>query len=326
MPRKRRPEGTRAPNGASSIYYSETDGYWHGRVTMGVRDDGKPDRRHVQAKTETEVIDKVRKLERDRDSGNARKPGRAWTVEKWLTHWVENIAVHSVRYKTLQGYRTAVYKHLIPGIGAHRMDRIEPEHFERFYARMQAAGASAGTAHQVHRTAKTAFNEYFRRQRITGNPIAFVKAPRVEEKEVEPFTPQEAKSIITAALKRRNGVRYVVALALGCRQGEALGFKWDRLDRGNRLYRVRQALQRQAWQHGCDDPHACGATSSGGVPGQLHPASQPQELHSRREGPPPSVPAELHQAREQLPAAARWWARRGRREVEGWSPELRSAR
>ncbi|CAL99812.1 integrase-like protein [Saccharopolyspora erythraea NRRL 2338] len=259
MPRKRRPEGTRAPNGASSIYYSETDGYWHGRVTMGVRDDGKPDRRHVQAKTETEVIDKVRKLERDRDSGNARKPGRAWTVEKWLTHWVENIAVHSVRYKTLQGYRTAVYKHLIPGIGAHRMDRIEPEHFERFYARMQAAGASAGTAHQVHRTAKTAFNEYFRRQRITGNPIAFVKAPRVEEKEVEPFTPQEAKSIITAALKRRNGVRYVVALALGCRQGEALGFKWDRLDRGNRLYRVRQALQRQAWQHGCDDPHACGA-------------------------------------------------------------------
>lgn len=53
MPRKRRPEGTRAPNGASSIYYSETDGYWHGRVTMGVRDDGKPDRRHVQAKTET---------------------------------------------------------------------------------------------------------------------------------------------------------------------------------------------------------------------------------------------------------------------------------
>ncbi len=31
------------------------DGKWHGRVTMGVRDDGKPDRRHVERKTEAEV-------------------------------------------------------------------------------------------------------------------------------------------------------------------------------------------------------------------------------------------------------------------------------
>ena len=36
----------RTPNGASSIYLGK-DGYWHGRVTVGVRDDGSPDRRHV---------------------------------------------------------------------------------------------------------------------------------------------------------------------------------------------------------------------------------------------------------------------------------------
>ena len=39
MPRKKRAEGTRAPNGASSIYLGK-DGRWHGRVTVGVRDDG----------------------------------------------------------------------------------------------------------------------------------------------------------------------------------------------------------------------------------------------------------------------------------------------
>nr|WP_242534426.1 hypothetical protein [Saccharopolyspora erythraea] len=59
MPRKRRPEGTRAPNGSSSIYYSETDGYWHGRVTMGVKDDGSPDRRHVKRKDEGECRRRV---------------------------------------------------------------------------------------------------------------------------------------------------------------------------------------------------------------------------------------------------------------------------
>ena len=77
----------RKPNGASSIYRGK-DGYWHGRVTVGVRDNGAPDRRHVQGKTEAEVIRKVRDLERQRDSGAVRKPGQRWTVATWLTHWV----------------------------------------------------------------------------------------------------------------------------------------------------------------------------------------------------------------------------------------------
>jgi integrase len=78
-------KSTRTANGRSSIYEG-SDGYWHGRVTMGVRDDGKPDRRHVRGKDKAAVTAKVRKLERQRDEGIITKPGRAWSVEKWLTH------------------------------------------------------------------------------------------------------------------------------------------------------------------------------------------------------------------------------------------------
>lgn len=88
----------RRPNGASSIY-QDKDGGWHGRVTVGTRDDGRPDRRHVRGKTEAEVTTKVRRLERERDSGTVRKPGQRWTVAAWLTHWVENIAGPAVRDK-----------------------------------------------------------------------------------------------------------------------------------------------------------------------------------------------------------------------------------
>jgi hypothetical protein len=83
---RKRNQGTRAPNGASTIYYSEYDGRWHGRVTVGVLDDGRPDRRHVKRKTEAEVSRAVQKLEQQRSSGKVRKPGSAWTVEQWLTH------------------------------------------------------------------------------------------------------------------------------------------------------------------------------------------------------------------------------------------------
>src|SRR5262245_23810941 len=151
MPRKKRAEGTRAPNGAATVYLGY-DGRWHGRVIVGVRDDGRPDRRHVNAKTEAEVLTKIRDLEKARDTGRTKRPGRAWIVETWLIHWVETIAAPSVRLNTLSGYRVAVRTHLIPGLGKHRLDRLQPEHLEKLYAKMIESGSAPGTAHQVHRT------------------------------------------------------------------------------------------------------------------------------------------------------------------------------
>jgi integrase len=253
-----RQKATRESNLRSSIYQGE-DGYWHGRVTMGVRDNGSPDRRHVMSKDRATVTAKVRRLERQRDDGVTIRPGRAWTVEKWLIHWLENVARPSVRYKPYLGYRTAVYQHLIPGLGAHRIDRIQPEHFEKLYARMQARGLRAGTAHQVHRTARTAFGEAFKRGYIARNPVALAKPPRVEDAEVDPFEADEIDRLLKLALRKRNGVRFVIALALGLRQGEALGLKWSRLHEPSKTLEIMKGLQRQTWQHGCDDPHVCGA-------------------------------------------------------------------
>lgn len=252
------PEAGRAANLRSSIYQG-SDGRWHGRVTMGVRDDGTPDRRHVASKDRAKVAAKVRQLERQRDSGNIVKPGRPWTVEQWLTHWLENIVRPSVRYKPYVGYRTAVCRHLIPGLGAHRIDRIQPEHFEKLYARMLGSGLKPGTAHQVHRTARAAFGEAFKRGNIVRNPVALARPPRVEDTEVDPFEADEVSRVLAAALTRRNGVRFVIALALGLRQGEALGLKWSRLHEPSKTLEIMQAVQRRTWQHGCADPHACGA-------------------------------------------------------------------
>jgi hypothetical protein len=62
-------------------------------------------------------LQKVRQLEKDREAGRTKRPGKAWTVEAWLMHWLDNIAAPSVRTKTLVGYETAIRRHLIPGLG-----------------------------------------------------------------------------------------------------------------------------------------------------------------------------------------------------------------
>src|SRR5260370_40635573 len=83
-------------------------------------------RRHAKSKNRAKVAAKVRELERQRDEGNVTKPGRAWSVAKWLEQSLENIAKPSVRYKTYVRYRTAVRKHLITSVRAHPLCRLQP--------------------------------------------------------------------------------------------------------------------------------------------------------------------------------------------------------
>ncbi|TWV41317.1 site-specific integrase [Streptomyces misionensis] len=254
---------TRQPNGRSSIYFGK-DGKWHGRVTVGVRDDGTPDRRHVERKTRAEVTAAVRELEKQRDAKTVKKPGKAWTVKAWLTHWIENVAPLAVNDNTMVGYRVAVRKHLIPGLGAHRLDKLKPEHIEAFYAKMQANGSKPATAHQVHRTFRAALNEAVRRGHLGKNPVQLAKAPKVGEYEVEPYTVAEVQRLLKAADRHRNSARWAVALALGLRQGEVLGLRWEDVDLEGGFLVVRRSRHRPQYAHGCVEP--CGRKAAGYCP------------------------------------------------------------
>lgn len=301
----------RTPNGASSIYLGK-DGYWHGRVTVGIKDDGRPDRRHVMG-TQADVTRKVRTLERQRDSGTVRRSGSSWTVEKWLTHWVENIAAPFVRENTISGYRVAVNVHLIPGLGKHRLERLQPEHLERFYVQMMRNGSAAATAHQAHRTLRTALNEAVRRGHLSRNPATLAKAPRVPESEVEPYSIDEIRLLLKTALDGRNGARWAVALALGLRQGEALGLKWSDVDLATGSLVVRRGRLRPRWRHGCGG--TCGRKYGGYCPQREAMRDETAETKSRAGRRGIGLPAELvellrdhhdEQDRERETAAQLW--------------------
>lgn len=280
---------SRQPNGASSIYLGK-DGKWHGYVTVGVKDDGRPDRRHVKRKTRAETTKAVRELEKARDSGGVRKAGQTWTVESWLVHWVENIAALHVSENTIDGYRVAVYHHLIPGLGAHRLTKLEPEHLERFYKKMQENGSAAGTAHQVHRTVRAALNEAKRRRHLTENPATIAKAPRLEEEEVVPYTVEEVQLLLEVANRQRNSARWVIALALGLRQGEVLGLKWTDVDFDLGVLIVHRGRLRPRYQHGCGDP--CGR-KPGYCPQKVNIRRETKDTKSRAGRRPIGVPDEL---------------------------------
>ncbi|MFD7446673.1 tyrosine-type recombinase/integrase [Streptomyces sp. NPDC059909] len=166
---------------------------------------------------------------------------------------MHEIAKKYVSENTYDGYEVDVRVHLVPGIGAHRLDRLEPEHLEAFYAKMQCDGSKAGTAHHVHRTVRVALAEARRRGHVSRNVAEIARAPRLEEEEIEPYTIEEVQSLLLEASKLRNSTRWVVALALGLRQGEALGLQWEDVDLDAGYVRIRRNRLRPRYRHGCGD-------------------------------------------------------------------------
>lgn len=249
---------TRRPNGRSTIYYSEADGYWHGRVTMGIKDDGSPDRRHRKGRTEAEVTKKVRALERKRDAAQVDKPGRAPTVEQWMTTYLETIAPRGLAPRSLDDYWSKTKNWILPCIGKHRLDRLQPEHLDKLYAKMNAAGKADSHVLKVHRILSRALEVAHRRGKVGRNVAKLIDSPSASETEVNPLTGTEARAILEAATERRNGARWSVGLALGLRQGEALGLRWSYVDLETKQVRIWWQLQRVPWRHGCEDPSTCG--------------------------------------------------------------------
>ncbi len=233
----------RAASGESSIVKG-ADGRFHGYVSMGLKEGGKRDRRHVAAGRRADVVRMVRELEDQRDAGIVLTTGRGLTVGQWVQLWLDTIAARKVRPSTLAGYRTCVAR-ITLHLGHHRLDRLQPEHLEAFYSRLQEGGLSPTTVLLHHRVISRALKVAMQRGRVARNVATLVDAPTPEHDEVVPLTAEEARKILQAASDLPNGARWSVALALGLRQGEALGLLWDAVDLDAGTLTVRRALQRQ---------------------------------------------------------------------------------
>jgi len=299
-----------------STIYKGNDGRWHGRVTMGLNDEGRTERRHVASTTRQRVVERVRVLEKARDEGGLVKLPEHWTVAAWLEHWLENISRPFVKRSTYEGYRAAVRVHLIPALGQHRLSALRPEHLERLYVRMLKLRTRRGTTmtpgrvHQVHRTVRAALNEAVRRGHIRQSPAELAKAPTADDHEVVPYSVDEIRRIFTTATNHRNGTRWVVALALGLRQGEALGLQWGDVDWSRAVLTIRRSRTLPRYAHGCDP--SCGRKYAGHCPDRVDDRPTTDTTKSRAGRRVVPLPQRSSSCCERTPSTRRRSARRPR--------------
>lgn len=252
----------RAPAGRGSIYRDEAG--WHGWVSLGTDPlTGKRRRRHLRGATRAEVVKAVQKLEAERESGDLDLTGGPVTVKVWLRHWQAGVAA-SRRALTSDRYDWACRLWLVPTLGHLQLDKLTPELLTRAFAGLTrdtptgTKAASSNTRREVMEVLRTALNAAVEARRIPRNPALLVRLPPRETAEVQPLTADEIAAILRVCADRRNGARWVFALALGLRQSEALGLRWSDIDLDAQTVTVRHQLARQLWAHGCANPGACG--------------------------------------------------------------------
>ncbi|MER7439828.1 tyrosine-type recombinase/integrase [Micromonospora avicenniae] len=96
----------------------------------------------------------------------------------------------------------------------------------------------------MHASLRRALNVAVRWQLIHTNPAALVEPPSLPHAEVRPYSLGEARRFLKAVEGLRLEARWLIGIALGLRQGEVLGLRWEDVDLTAGTLRVRGQLQR----------------------------------------------------------------------------------
>jgi len=227
----------RRAHGEGTIVQLE-NGTWRGAVSIG---GGK--RKWVRGATRAEVVRQIGEVKARRDKGLPVADARE-KVGHFLDEWLENSAKRSVRPRTYDSYAGHVRNHLAPALGNIRLADLSPAHVQRMLVDIQTGGLSANSVVRVHATLRRALNQAERWGLVHRNVAKLVDLPEVKPKEIEPFTPEEARAFLDAVAGDRLEALYSVAMAMGLRQGEALGLRWQDVDLERREMTVRFQLQR----------------------------------------------------------------------------------
>jgi integrase len=133
---------------------------------------------------------------------------------------------------------------LKPAIGHIPLNKLTPLHVQQLLNAKKIEGLSPKSIRYIRGTLRTALNQAVRWDLVSRNPASLVDGPRVVHYEIQPFTPEEARTFLAAMKGDRLEALYSVALTMGLRQGEALGLCWKEVDLEMGYLRVSKQLQR----------------------------------------------------------------------------------
>ena len=246
---KRRPAG-------DGMVRKRDDGRWEGRIVIGHRENGEPLFRHVYAKTQKALLDKLhqniecyRDVELTEDS--------RMTLGEWLDRWLTEYKAGTVRPGTLEGYRRYIEYYIKPQLGDKQISLLSQQDIQRMYRRLKTEGRihehpemghqlSDSMVRHIHTTLHAALKDAVQAHVIPGNPTEGTTAPKPNYKPKRILTGEELDAF-RAVVEQDEVWRdfFQTELMTGLRRGEICGLQWSDFDEEGGTLKVCRTLHSQ---------------------------------------------------------------------------------
>ena len=227
----------RRGNGEGTIR-QRPDGRWEARLT--IHNEGKASLKSVYGKTRKEVQAKMKVAERVAERGLAASD----TLGAQVTDWLAEVKARR-EWNTYRLYSNLMKNHILPTLGATKLDKLTPTMIRRWLAHLQQGNLSPSSVATIRTVLVIALEHAVRHELLDRNPASLVSAPPVPKRAYTTLTPEETRSLIRAIRGHRFEAAYLLALLLGLRRGEIFGLSWSDIDLDAGTLRVSQQLQRE---------------------------------------------------------------------------------
>lgn len=169
---------------------------------------------------------------------------KSQTLGNYMEFWLENYAKSKLRPSTYTNHEVAVRSRIIPALGKMELDKLSPIHVTKYLTDLQKEELSADYIKYLHAVLKKALNQAVKWQLIPKNIMENVDPPRLEQKEIVTWTPEQANEFLSYAMKDKYYIAFVLAIYTGMRRGEILGLRWKDIDFEQARISVQQTLYR----------------------------------------------------------------------------------
>ncbi|HKY14815.1 MAG TPA: site-specific integrase [Microthrixaceae bacterium] len=189
-------------------------------------------------------------LLKDLDSNTYLEP-EAVTVGTYLVdEWLVS-AKNELRFATYDSYRRNIENHVVPHVGAVRLQALRPIDLTRYYSTLLESGRrdgrgglSAKTVRNIHQTLRKAFDDAVRLHYLRSNPAVGAKPPKPSggSNSIRYWTASELRMFLSRNSDHRLASLWNLAASTGMRRGELLGLRWRDVDLDARRLSIRQTI------------------------------------------------------------------------------------
>ena len=176
----------------------------------------------------------------DRDSGYV-FDSQDLTLSGFMSRWLTFIK-GTIREGSWKQYEMVNRVHIEPALGQMKLEKLTAFQVQAFYHKKLESGVSPRRVRYIHATLHKALKQAFRWSLIPRNVTEAVEKPRLNVRNIEPFSQGQVRRLLEAAEGNRLEALYVLAVSTGMRQGELLGLQWKDVDLENGVLRVNRTI------------------------------------------------------------------------------------